>query len=102
MVSIPTQKADITDPWVFLLVNQYLLKHGKSPLKSTLMKDMKFEVQDCKHCVGDFSLTYALNVSVPNGKCGVFLKTNFKNIYLPILIQFTEPNNKETDIFFSP
>lgn len=67
MASIPTQKEDITLNFVFLLVNQYLLKHGEHPLEASKMKDLQFVVQDCKFCVGDFSSTYAVDVTVPNG-----------------------------------
>ena len=79
IASIPTQKDDITIQWVFLLVNQYLLKHGKPALDGCFMKDLNFEVHDCKSSVGDFSSTYALNVTVPNGK---YVLTDLVALYL--------------------
>ena len=72
MASIPTQKEDITLNFVFLLVNQYLLKHGEHPLEASKMKDLQLVVQDCKSCVGDFSSTYAVDVTVPNGNGDTF------------------------------
>ena len=57
VLRIPTEEAEITRAWALLVLNQYLLKHGREMLAKE-EQIRKFSVKDCKASVGDFSCTY--------------------------------------------
>lgn len=97
---IPTQKEDINKAWVFMVINQYLLKIGRSPLDQGVLEELSYEVKDCKTSFGDFSATYQLVVDLEIGTFEFIVKMIPDNDACRAYVFETGLFEKETEVYF--